>query len=119
MGTARLDLKIPTRGFDVEVALDVGVETVALVGPSGAGKTTITHLVPRLYDPVEGTVRIGGHDLRDVTLASLNETVGMVTQDAHLFHATIRDNLTYARPDAIARAWRGVEKRLARSGHQS
>ncbi|MEU7583186.1 ABC transporter ATP-binding protein [Streptomyces sp. NPDC041068] len=72
----------------------------ALVGPSGAGKTTITHLVPRLYDPVEGAVRIGGQDIRDVTLASLNETVGMVTQDAHLFHATIRDNLTYARPDA-------------------
>ncbi|MDN0200191.1 ABC transporter ATP-binding protein [Streptomyces sp. S.PNR 29] len=72
----------------------------ALVGPSGAGKTTITHLVPRLYDPVEGAIRIGGHDLRDVTLKSLNETVGMVTQDAHLFHATIRDNLTYARPDA-------------------
>ncbi|MFE0178961.1 ABC transporter ATP-binding protein [Streptomyces sp. NPDC059002] len=72
----------------------------ALVGPSGAGKTTITHLVPRLYDPVEGVVRIGGHDIRDVTLKSLNDIVGMVTQDAHLFHATIRDNLTYARPDA-------------------
>ncbi|CAM5625105.1 ABC transporter ATP-binding protein OS=Streptomyces alboniger OX=132473 GN=CP975_32005 PE=4 SV=1 [Streptomyces alboniger] len=75
-------------------------QLTALVGPSGAGKTTITHLVPRLYDPVEGVIRIGGHDLRDVTLKSLNETVGMVTQDAHLFHATIRDNLTYARPDA-------------------
>ncbi|MEU5779243.1 ABC transporter ATP-binding protein, partial [Streptomyces venezuelae] len=72
----------------------------ALVGPSGAGKTTITHLVPRLYDPVEGVIRIGGHDIRDVTLKSLNDTVGMVTQDAHLFHATIRDNLTYARPEA-------------------
>ncbi|MGW1216140.1 ABC transporter ATP-binding protein [Streptomyces sp. NPDC002499] len=72
----------------------------ALVGPSGAGKTTITHLVPRLYDPVEGTVRIGGQDLRDLTLASLHETVGMVTQDAHLFHMTIRQNLLYARPDA-------------------
>ncbi|MFJ6086633.1 ABC transporter ATP-binding protein [Streptomyces sp. NPDC092369] len=72
----------------------------ALVGPSGAGKTTITHLVPRLYDPVEGTVRIGGQDLRDLTLASLHETVGMVTQDAHMFHMTIRQNLLYARPDA-------------------
>ncbi|MCF3119830.1 ABC transporter ATP-binding protein [Streptomyces arenae] len=72
----------------------------ALVGPSGAGKTTITHLVPRLYDPVEGAIRIGGQDIRDVTLESLNQTVGMVTQDAHLFHATIRDNLTYARPGA-------------------
>ncbi|WP_327238808.1 ABC transporter ATP-binding protein/permease [Streptomyces sp. NBC_01317] len=72
----------------------------ALVGPSGAGKTTITHLVPRLYDPVEGTVRIGGQDLRDLTLASLHDTVGMVTQDAHMFHLTIRQNLLYARPDA-------------------
>ncbi|MGX2997530.1 ABC transporter ATP-binding protein [Streptomyces sp. JNUCC 64] len=72
----------------------------ALVGPSGAGKTTITHLVPRLYDPVEGTVRIGGQDLRDLTLESLHHTVGMVTQDAHLFHMTIRQNLMYARPDA-------------------
>ncbi len=72
----------------------------ALVGPSGAGKTTITHLVPRLYDPGEGTVRIGGHDVRDLTLASLTATIGMVTQDAHLFHDTVRANLLYARPDA-------------------
>jgi ATP-binding cassette, subfamily B, bacterial len=72
----------------------------ALVGPSGAGKTTITHLVPRLYDPGAGTVRIGGHDLRDVTLESLHDMIGVVTQDAHLFHDTIRTNLAYARPDA-------------------
>jgi ATP-binding cassette subfamily B protein len=72
----------------------------ALVGPSGAGKTTITHLVPRLYDPASGTVRIGGHDIRDVTLESLHDTVGVVTQDAHLFHDTIRANLLYARPSA-------------------
>ncbi|MEV6350170.1 ABC transporter ATP-binding protein [Actinoplanes sp. NPDC051851] len=72
----------------------------ALVGPSGAGKTTITHLVPRLYDPITGAIRIDGQDIRDVTAASLLETVGMVTQDAHLFHATIRDNLIYASPGA-------------------
>jgi ATP-binding cassette subfamily B protein len=72
----------------------------ALVGPSGAGKTTITHLVPRLYDPESGTVRIGGHDIRDLTLDSLRDRIGMVTQDTHLFHETIRGNLTYARPDA-------------------
>jgi ATP-binding cassette, subfamily B, bacterial len=72
----------------------------ALVGPSGAGKTTITHLVPRLYDPISGVVRIGGYDVRDVTLQSLHETVGVVTQDPHLFHDTIRANLAYARPDA-------------------
>jgi ATP-binding cassette subfamily B protein len=72
----------------------------ALVGPSGAGKTTITALAARLYDPDGGTVRIGGHDVRDVTLESLHDVVGVVTQDAHLFHDTIRANLTYARPEA-------------------
>ncbi len=72
----------------------------ALVGPSGAGKTTITHLVPRLYDPTSGAVRIGGHDLRDLTLRSVHDAVGVVTQDAHLFHDTIRANLLYARPGA-------------------
>jgi ATP-binding cassette subfamily B protein len=72
----------------------------ALVGPSGAGKTTITHLVARLYDPDEGAVRIGGCDLRDVTLDSLHDMVGVVTQDAHMFHETIRANLSYARPGA-------------------
>jgi ATP-binding cassette subfamily B protein len=72
----------------------------ALVGPSGAGKTTITHLVPRLYDPVCGVVRIGGHDVRDLTLSSLRSVVGVVPQDAHLFHDTIRANLLYAGPSA-------------------
>jgi ATP-binding cassette, subfamily B, bacterial len=72
----------------------------ALVGPSGAGKTTITHLVARLYDPTSGSVRIGGQDLRDVTLGSLHDAVGVVTQDAHLYHDTIRANLLYARPEA-------------------
>jgi ATP-binding cassette subfamily B protein len=72
----------------------------ALVGPSGAGKTTITHLVSRLYDPDEGTVCIGGFNIRDVTQRSLHDVVGVVTQDAHLFHDTIRANLTYARRGA-------------------
>ncbi|HEY1622956.1 MAG TPA: ABC transporter ATP-binding protein [Streptosporangiaceae bacterium] len=75
-------------------------QLTALVGPSGAGKTTITHLVARLYDPDQGAVRIGGFDLRDVTLGSLHDVVGVVTQDAHLFHDTIRANLLYARPAA-------------------
>jgi ATP-binding cassette, subfamily B, bacterial len=75
-------------------------QLTALVGPSGAGKTTITALAARLYDPNEGMVRIGGYDLRDVTLESLHDVVGVVTQDAHLFHDTIRANLLYARPDA-------------------
>ncbi len=75
-------------------------QLTALVGPSGAGKTTITHLVSRLYDPNEGAVRIGGIDIRDVTQDSLHDAVGVVTQDAHLFHDTIRANLAYARPGA-------------------
>jgi ABC-type multidrug transport system fused ATPase/permease subunit len=90
-----------TRGQDVlhDVSFTAPAgRLTALIGPSGAGKTTITHLVARLYDPGAGTVRIGGTDIRDVTLASLRETVGVVTQDAHLFHDTIRANLGYARP---------------------
>ncbi|MBV9831060.1 MAG: ABC transporter ATP-binding protein [Marmoricola sp.] len=75
-------------------------QMVALVGPSGAGKTTITHLVARLYDVDSGAVRVGGQDVRDVTLQSLEDAVGYVTQDAHMFHDTIRENLRYARPDA-------------------
>jgi ATP-binding cassette, subfamily B, bacterial len=75
-------------------------QMVALVGPSGAGKTTITHLVARLYDVSAGAVRVGGHDVRDVTLQSLEDAVGYVTQDAHMFHDTIRANLEYARPGA-------------------
>ena len=75
-------------------------QLVALVGPSGAGKTTVTALVPRLYDPSEGVVRVGGVDLRDAAAESVRRVVGMVTQEAHLFHDTIRANLRYARPEA-------------------
>jgi ATP-binding cassette subfamily B protein len=75
-------------------------QLVALVGPSGAGKTTITSLVARLYDPTSGVVRLGGVDLREATLASVHDTVGVVTQEAHLFHDTVRANLAYARPEA-------------------
>ncbi len=73
---------------------------VALVGPSGAGKTTITHLISRLYDVQNGSVSINGIDVRNARLASLRQRVGAVTQDAHLFHDTIRANLLYAKPDA-------------------
>jgi ATP-binding cassette subfamily B protein len=85
--------------FDVSFAAEPG-ELVALVGHSGAGKTTISSLVPRLYDVRAGAIRINGVDVRDATMASMRETIGMVTQDAHLFHDTIRANLQYARPEA-------------------
>jgi ATP-binding cassette subfamily B protein len=75
-------------------------EMVALVGHSGAGKSTITHLVTRLYDVTGGSVRVGGEDVRDVTQESLRRQVGYVTQDAHMFHESIAANLRYARPDA-------------------
>ena len=87
--------------FDVSFTALPG-QMVALVGPSGAGKTTISHLIPRLYDVRSGAIRINGVDLRDATLESLRSTVGVVTQDAHLFHDTIRANLLYAKPDASA-----------------
>ncbi len=73
---------------------------VALVGPSGAGKTTVSYLVPRLYDPTEGSVTLDGVDIRDLALESLSSAIGMVMQDTYLFHDTIRANLLYARPDA-------------------
>ncbi len=78
-------------------------QLTALVGPSGAGKTTITHLVARLYDPRSGTVRVGGTDIKTVTEDSLHDVIGVVTQDAHMFHDTIRANLSYAKPGATER----------------
>jgi ATP-binding cassette subfamily B protein len=75
-------------------------ELVALVGPSGAGKTTITYLIPRFYDVLGGSVAIDGHDVRDVTLESIRSQMGVVTQETYLFNATVRDNLRYAKPDA-------------------
>jgi ATP-binding cassette subfamily B protein len=75
-------------------------QLVALVGPSGGGKTTLSSLIPRLYDVTEGAVRIDGYDVRDLTQASLRAAIGVVSQDAHLFHDTVIANLRYARPDA-------------------
>lgn len=84
---------------DIDFVAEPG-EMVALVGPSGAGKSTITHLIARLYDVRSGAVEVGGLDVRDVTLESLEAAVGYVTQDAHMFHDSVRGNLLYARPGA-------------------
>jgi ATP-binding cassette subfamily B protein len=84
---------------DVSFKIEPG-QLAALVGPTGAGKTTITNLLPRFYDPQLGAVRLDGYDVRDLTLESLGRQIGMVFQDTFLFHASIRDNLLYAKPDA-------------------
>src|SRR5699024_5753545 len=108
----------PRAGTDVlhGVSFHVGAgQTVALVGSSGAGKSTIASLGPRLYDVDAGTVRIGGADVRETTLASLKRAVGMVTQDGHLFHDTVRANLSISRPGATdEQLWDVLERaRLA------
>jgi ATP-binding cassette subfamily B protein len=93
---------VPTRLWalkDVTFQVAPG-ELVALVGPSGAGKTTITYLLPRLYDPSQGRICLDGYDLRQVTLDSLAAQIGIVTQETYLLHDTIAANLRYARPDA-------------------
>jgi ATP-binding cassette, subfamily B, bacterial len=97
---ATLEVSAPTEVLhDVSFRVEPG-QMVALVGPSGAGKTTISGLVPRLYDVTRGAVRVGGVDVRDATMSSLRDVVGVVSQDPHLFHDTLRANLLYARPDA-------------------
>ncbi|MFC4335581.1 ABC transporter ATP-binding protein [Salininema proteolyticum] len=100
-------------GGEVLHGIDFSVEPgqlVALVGPSGAGKTTIAKLIPRLYDATEGAVRLGGQDVRDLTFATIADHVGMVAQDAHLFHDTVRANMAYAKPGATdAEIWAALE----------
>ncbi len=94
----RSDQERPTLdhvSFDVRTG-----QLAALVGPSGAGKTTMTYLIPRLYDVNDGAVRIDGQDVRDVTLESLGRSIGVVTQETYLFHTSIRENLRYAKEDA-------------------
>jgi ATP-binding cassette subfamily B protein len=99
-GVARLDDVVPEEILHgVSLRVEPG-RTLALVGPSGAGKTTIAGLVSRLYDPTGGTVRLGGTDLRDSTLADVRNSVAVVAQDVHLFHETLRANLLFAKPGA-------------------
>ena len=86
---------------DISFSIKPG-ELAALVGPSGAGKTTVTYLLPRLYDSTKGRILIDGQDIRDLSLTSLAENIGMVTQESYLFYDTIRANLLYAKPDAEA-----------------
>ncbi len=110
MGTASGDdgveaatmLRVPSRQMalaDISFAINPG-ELVALVGPSGAGKKTITYLLPRLYDPTSGTICLDGLNLQDLSQVSLARAIGMVTQETYLFHDTLRTNLLYAKPDA-------------------
>ncbi|MCZ2818196.1 ABC transporter ATP-binding protein [Modestobacter sp. VKM Ac-2984] len=99
------DVAVPEHGLPAEVLHDISFraepgQLVALVGTSGAGKSTMAALVSRLYDVTEGAVRVGGVDVRQATTASLRDAIGVVSQDAHLFHDTIRANLRYAKPDA-------------------
>ena len=94
--------QVPVREWaleDVTMKIKPG-QLVAIVGPSGAGKTTITYLVPRLYDVTRGSIAIDGIDVRDLEIGSLADAIGMVTQESYLFHATVRQNLLYAKPDA-------------------
>jgi ATP-binding cassette subfamily B protein len=109
------EVSLPEHGGPVDVLHDVSFRIepghlVALVGHSGAGKSTIAGLVSRLYDATGGSVRVGGVDVRRVTLRSLQDAIGVVSQDAHLFHDTIRANLVYARPEATEEElWTALE----------
>src|SRR6267154_271613 len=93
-----------TNGPEAEILHNVNLETragevVAIVGSSGAGKSTLVHLIPRFFDVTSGAIKIDGHDLRDVTLASLRVQIGIVTQETILFNDTVRNNIAYGLPD--------------------
>lgn len=114
-GLASLEIALPEHRSEEPVLHHISLraepgDTIALVGPSGSGKTTMTHLIARLYDPTEGAVLVGDDDVRTLQLDSLQAAVGYVTQDAHMFHDTIRANLAYAKPEAVEDdMWRALE----------
>jgi len=96
-------------GLEAEVLHNISLETrageiVAIVGSSGAGKSTLVHLIPRFFDVTSGAIKIDGHDIRDVTLASLRAQIGIVTQETILFNDTVRNNIAYGQPDVTAEA---------------
>ena len=95
-----LDIQLRRGRFERHVRIEDSARVVALVGPSGAGKTTVLYLAPRMYEAVGGTVRYAGADVRDLKQGSIIDDVGIVSQETYLFHATIRENLRYAKPDA-------------------
>jgi ATP-binding cassette subfamily B protein len=103
---------IPFALDDIDFEVQPG-QLVALVGPSGSGKTTSTYLVPRLYDVDGGSVEIDGRDVRDISLASLGDVIGFVTQEAYLFHASVRENLAYAKPGATDRELQAASRLAA------
>jgi ATP-binding cassette subfamily B protein len=109
---ASVDETTPFALVDIDFAVEPG-QLVALVGPSGSGKTTTTYLLPRLYDVDDGSVEIDGMDVRRISLASLGEVIGFVTQETYLFHASVRENLAYAKPGAIDREIRAAARLAA------
>ncbi len=100
MGTLRLDLSLPLRAFQLEVALEAGPGAFALVGPSGAGKTTLASLLPRFWDVTSGRITIDGVDVRELSFADLRGAIGVVPQEPALFSGTVRENVAYANPGA-------------------
>jgi len=109
-GANRNAIPFALEGIDFEVAPG---QLVALVGPSGSGKTTSTYLVPRLYDVDSGAIEIDGRNVRDIKLASLGDVIGFVTQEAYLFHASVRENLAYAKPGATDRELQAASRLAA------
>ncbi|MEO6351412.1 MAG: ABC transporter ATP-binding protein, partial [Candidatus Limnocylindrales bacterium] len=106
------DERLPFGLEDIDFEAEAG-QLVALVGPSGSGKTTTTYLLPRLYDVDEGSVEIDGVDVRKIQLASLGQVIGFVTQETFLFHASVRENLRYAKPDATDRELQAAARMAA------